>query len=302
MILTPFLKPGDTIGIVACARKVKREELAPAIKLFESWELKVVFGKNLFNEDNQFSGTDDERAQDLQSMLDNPEVKAIISARGGYGTMRIIDKIKWSGFVKNRKWICGFSDITVLHSHVHSHFDIPTLHSIMPITIPTSTPEAIESFRRALFGEKLKYNYVNADHELLQRNGNAKGQLVGGNLSLLYALNGSRSDIDTYGKILFIEDLDEYLYHIDRMMISLKRAGKLKHLKGLIVGGMSDMRDNTIPFGKTAEQIIAEAVGEYNYPVCFDFSCGHIKDNRTLILGAEVELEVRGANVNISFN
>lgn len=290
-----YLKKGDKIGIVATARKVSKEEMQPAIAILKSWGLQVVLGKNLFKSDHQFSGTDNERTTDLQTMLDDASVKAVISARGGYGTMRIIDKIDFKKFKKHPKWIIGYSDITVLHSHIHN-MGIETIHATMPINF-AKNKEATESLRKALFGEKLAYE-VKA-HKL-NRKGNATGQLVGGNLSLLYALTGSISDVDTKGKILFIEDLDEYLYHIDRMMLNLKRSGKLKNLKGLIVGGMSDMKDNTIPFGKTAEEIILDTVKEYKYPVCLHFPAGHVDRNLALILGRTIKLSV-GENCKIHF-
>lgn len=287
LIQPPYLKKGDTIGIIACARKISREEMDPVIEILKGWGLKVELGKNLFNGDCQFSGTDAERAEDLQTMLNDASIKAVISARGGYGTMRIIDKIDFTAFQKNPKWLVGYSDITVLHSHIHT-LGIETLHATMPINFHKDA-EALETLRKALFGEKIKYEI--SSHPL-NRIGIAEGELVGGNLSLLYALAGSVSDIDTTGKILFIEDLDEYLYHIDRMMMNLKRSGKLSHLAGLVVGGMSDMKDNAIPFGKTAEEIILDAVKEYNYPVCFHFPAGHIDKNLALYLGRKAKLEV----------
>lgn len=289
LIQPPYLKKGDTIGIVACARKISREEMAPAIEILKSWGLEVVLGKNVFNVDHQFSGTDAERAEDLQIMLDDTSVKAVISARGGYGTMRIIDKIDFEKFKRSPKWVIGYSDITVLHSHIHT-FGVETLQATMPINF-NKNAEALESLRNALFGEKIIYEVEAHD---LNRKGVAQGELVGGNLSLLYALTGSVSDIDTTGKILFIEDLDEYLYHIDRMMMNLKRAGKLGHLVGLVVGGMTDMKDNTIPFGKTAEEIIMDAVKEYDYPVCFHFPAGHVDKNVALYLGKKAKLEISG--------
>ena len=295
MITPPYLKKGDKIGIVACARKIAREEIQPAVDILNNWGLEVVLSKNLFHIDNQYSGTDDERADDLQIMLDDPSVKAVISARGGYGTMRIIDKIDFTKFKQNLKWVIGYSDITVLHSHIHN-FGIETLHATMPINFIKNT-EAIETLRKALFGESLDYKI---EQHLLNRKGAAEGELIGGNLSLLYALTGSVSDIDTTGKILFIEDLDEYLYHIDRMMMNLKRSGKLKGLVGLVVGGMTDMKDNTISFGKTAEEIILDVVKEYNYPVCFNFPAGHVDRNLTLIFGRKVRLEVSDNNYSLS--
>lgn len=285
-----FLKTGDTIGIISTARKISKEELLPATTFFEKQGFNVIFGTNLFCEDRQFSGTDEQRASDLQEMLDNSEVNAIICARGGYGTVRIIDKIDFSNFIQNPKWICGYSDVTVLHSHLHN-LGIQTLHSTMPLNFPKDglVNESMKSLIRALIGEKLSYTIP--PHKF-NRIGNTSGIICGGNLSILYSLNGTPSDIQTDGKILFIEDLDEYLYHIDRMMMNLKRSGKLAHLAGLIIGGMSDMNDNNIPFGKTAEEIVYEAVAEYNYPVCFGFPAGHISENYALKLGGIVKLSI----------
>jgi muramoyltetrapeptide carboxypeptidase len=292
-----YLKKGDKIGVIAPARKISKAELEYAVGLFNSWGLEVVFGKNLFNEEHQFSGSDEERASDLQEMLNDHSINAVISARGGYGTIRIIDKIDWTAFRKQPKWIIGYSDITVLHSHIHN-CGIETLHATMPVNFSKNS-EATETLRKALFGEKLSYE---VESHPLNRKGNAEGQLVGGNLSLLYALTGSISDIDTTDKILFIEDLDEYLYHVDRMMMNLKRSGKLSGLAGLIVGGMTDMKDNSIPFGKTAEEIIMDAVKEYDYPVCFNFPAGHVDRNLALIMGKELGLEVENKAPLIIFS
>jgi muramoyltetrapeptide carboxypeptidase len=288
MISPAFLKKGDKIGIVAPARKISMEELNYSIDVFKSWGLEVVLGKNLFGQDNQFSGTDEQRAADLQDMLDDNSIKAIISARGGYGTLRIIDRLNFSGFVKHPKWIIGYSDITILHSHIRQNFGIETLHTTMPINF-SKNAEAVETMRKALFGEKLIYNI--SPHPL-NRLGTAEAKLSGGNLSLIYALAGSKSDIDTSGKILFLEDLDEYLYHVDRMMLNLKRSGKLENLAGLVIGGMTNMKDNLVPFGKTAEEIIFDAVKEYNYPVCFNFPAGHVERNLAMVMGRKVKLSV----------
>ena len=277
--IPPYLKEGDKIALISTARKISSEELQAAIECIESWGLDVVLGKHLFNSHHQFSGKDDERTRDLQSMLDNPEVKAVLCVRGGYGTVRIIDDIDFSHFQKNPKWLAGFSDITVLHSHIHK-LNVASLHSTMPISFSTNTTESIKSLKDALFGKHLS---IEIDLHPFNRFGEVKGQIVGGNLSILYSLMGSPSDLNTDGKILFIEDIDEYLYHIDRMMMNLKRSGKLSNLKGLIVGGMTKMNDNTIPFGKDAESIIKDVVSEYNYPLCFGFPAGHVKDTRALI-------------------
>ncbi len=302
MIQPRFLKPGDTIGIVAPARKISLTELTDGIKILEGWGFTIKLPANLFKEQNQFSGSDEERAADLQMMLDDGNVKAIISARGGYGTVRIIDRLNFTKFKQHPKWLVGYSDMTVLHNHLQTNFQTQSIHACMVFNMQHDKfdKDAVESLGRALTGVPLYYHFSNSEHQSLNRKGIAKGILCGGNLSLLYALSGSVSDIDTVGKILFIEDLDEYLYHIDRMMIQLKRSGKLQNLAGLIVGGMSDMRDNAIPFGKTAEEIIREHVSEYDYPVCFDFPAGHVKRNLALIMGATVELNV-GECVDLKF-
>lgn len=293
LIPPPFLKLGYCIGIVAPARKITAEELTPAISQLQDWRLDVKLGKHIYSADNQFAGTDEERAADMQQMLDDDKVKAIIAARGGYGSVRIIDKLDFSRFKQNPKWIAGFSDVTVFHNHIQTHWGIQTLHSTMSINFSKDT-ESTELLRKALFGE-LKEYFIHGHP--LNRQGHGEGMLCGGNLSLLYALAGTPSDIDTSGKILFLEDLDEYLYHIDRMMMQLKRSGKLANLKGLIIGSFSDMKDNTISFGKTAEQIILDAVKEYNYPVCFGFPAGHGVKNFPLYLGRSYELSVNDTNV-----
>ena len=291
-----YLKKGDKIAIVAPARKVSKEEMQFAVDTFEKWGLKVVFGKNTFGSENQYSGSDAERADDLQKMLDDDSIRAIISARGGYGTVRIVDKLDFKKFEEKPKWLIGYSDMTVLHSHIHQNLGVETLHATMPINFHKDE-ESVETLKKYLFGEKNPYSMK---AHPLNRKGSGEGALVGGNLSLLYALKGSRSGISTSGKILFIEDLDEYLYHIDRMMVSLKRAGKLSHLEGLIVGGMTDMKDNQVPFGKTAEEIILDAVKEYEYPVCFGFPAGHTTKNLALPFGRRAKLKV-GAAVSLTF-
>ncbi len=288
------LKPGDRVALVAPARKVSRTEIGAAVRLLRSWQLEVVLPDHLFDSDRQFAGSDDVRAAVLQQQLDDPDIRAIFCTRGGYGTVRIIDRLDFTRFCQKPKWIVGYSDITVLHSHIHRHCGIETLHATMPINIPDDAVgrhyPATDTLRQALFGGSLEY--CCAPHSL-NRTGTARGVLVGGNLSMLYSLCGSPSDISTRGKILFIEDLDEYLYHIDRMMINLKRCGHLEGLAGLLVGQMSDMHDNAIPFGRTAEEIVSDAVAEYGYPVLFNFPAGHNgTDNHALVLGREAHLTV----------
>ncbi len=284
------------MAIVATARKTTKEEIAPSVKMIEGWGLKVVFSPHLFKSENQFAGSDSERSSDLQWSLDNKDVKAIIMARGGYGTLRIVDNVNFSRFVKEPKWIVGYSDITVLSSHL-INLGVASIHGTMAFNFEQHE-EATESVRKLLFGENV--NYEMPAHAL-NKCGEGKAELVGGNLSVLYALSGSESDLITKNKILFIEDLDEYLYHIDRMMMQLKRSGKLKNLKGLIVGGMTEMKDNKIPYGKSAEEIIFDAVKEYNYPVCFNFPAGHIKRNLAFCIGKNVKMKVSENGAKIDY-
>ncbi len=298
MIRPDFLIPGDTIAIVSTARKVSKKELEPAIVLIKQWGLQVVLGKTIEAEEHQFAGDDNLRTSDFQEMLDHPKVKAIWCARGGYGTVRIIDQLNFSEFKKNPKWVMGYSDITVLHTHIHK-MNIETLHAQMPVDIENKTEASSTSIKQVLFGEPYIVSYVSKNP--LKKPGKATGQLVGGNLSILYSLCGSPSAINTDGKILFIEDLDEYLYHIDRMLQNLKRNGMFDKISGLIVGGMSQMNDNDIPFGKTPEEMIMDICEEYDFPIAFNFPAGHVKDNRALIMGREVELDVDRINVKLKF-
>ena len=292
-----YLKQNDKIAIVATARKISGEELAFAIKTIKAWGLQPVLGKNIYAIENQFAGSDKQRAEDLQWAINDDEIKAIIIARGGYGTVRLIDAVNFTKLKTNPKFIIGYSDVTVLHSHIHTQIGLPTMHATMPINFDKNA-EAVETLRKFLFGEKISYQF---ETHPLNKNGEANGMLIGGNLSLLYALSGTASDIDTKGKILFLEDLDEYLYHIDRMMLNLKRSGKLTKLKALMVGGFTDMKDNTVPFGKTAEEIILDAVKEYNFPVCFNFPAGHVDRNLALCFGKEINLKVDKTNCSLNF-
>ena len=297
MITPEFLQKGDTVGITATARKIDLATLQPAIQLLESWGLHVVIGKTIGKEDNQLAGPDWQRATDLQEMLDNPKIKAIWAAKGGYGTVRIIDRIDFTNFKKKPKWICGFSDVTVLHSHINN-MGIETIHSLMAVSAKTASPEAISSFHKALFGEPLEYHIT---PHAFNKIGKTKGEIVGGNLSVLYSVMGSKSAIDYKGKILFIEDLDEYLYHIDRMMMNLKRNGYFDGVKAVIVGGMTSMNDNDIPWGKDALQIIQDVLKDYKFPIIYEFPAGHIKDNRALILGKTVSIDVNDTEAVVKF-
>lgn len=296
MIIPPYLKKGDTVAIVATARKNIEDNLQPAISWLKNWGLEVKIGKTIGLDSNQLAGTDEQRAADFQAMLDNPNIKAIWCVRGGYGTVRMIDLLDWTKFKQSPKWIIGFSDVTVLHSHLNT-MGYASIHGIMPVSTK-ATEEAKESLRKSLFGEHLEYT-VPCDQ--MNRYGVASGELVGGNLSILYSLFGSVSSIDCTDKILFIEDLDEYLYHIDRMMMNLKRNGCLENLKGIIVGGMTKMKDNEIPWGKNALEIIQDITKEYNIPIIYNFPAGHLADNHTLIFGKKIKLEANDLESKIIF-
>tara|TARA_Y100000739_G_C20597812_1_gene461309 strand:+ start:1345 stop:2244 length:900 start_codon:yes stop_codon:yes gene_type:complete len=286
-----LLQPGDKIGIVAFAKKITLEEIQPAIKIFQTWGFKVVIGDTIGSEWNQFSGDDENRREDIQKMLDNPDIKAIISARGGYGCIRIIDKIDFSSFLKNPKWLIGFSDLTVFHSHINSNFSIPTIHATMPIFFQENTPESLNSLKQIVMRGTIEYQIKSKTKELCKK-GKAKGELIGGNLSILHNLCGSVSLGVTDGKILFFEDLSEYIYHVDRMLHNLKRNGFFKNIAGLIIGSFTEMKDGPIPFGKTSEEILFDFCKELNIPIFTNFPAGHINDNRALIIGKTVEMEV----------
>ena len=297
MKIPPSLQKGDTIALVATARKNIDDNLKPAIDLLHSWGLEVVIGSSIGLDNNQLAGTDEQRAADFQQQMDNPNIKAIWCVRGGYGTVRMIDLLDFTKFKQNPKWIVGFSDVTVIHSYVNK-LKIATIHGAMPITVGKASAESIESLRKSLFGEKLEYE---TSFSPANRLGNAKGEIVGGNLSILYSLMGSNAQIDCKGKILFIEDLDEYLYHIDRMMMSLKRCGCFDGLNGLIVGTMTKMKDNDIPWGKNANQIIEDVTKGYSFPIFYNFPAGHYRDNRALIFGKQVSLELNTTTSKLTF-
>lgn len=296
MIIPPYLKKGDTVALVATARKNIEDNLQPAISWLKNWGLEVVIGKTIGLDKNQLAGTDEERAADFQTQLDNPNIKAIWCVRGGYGTVRMIDLLDFTKFKQNPKWIVGFSDVTVLHSHLNN-LGFASIHGIMPLS-SKATEEAKESLRKALFGVPLEYT---VPCDTMNRYGSAKGELVGGNLSILFSLLGSPSAVNCDDKILFIEDLDEYLYHIDRMMMNLKRNGCLESLKGIIVGGMTKMHDNEIPWGMNALEIIDDVTKKYNIPIIYNFPAGHIADNHALIFGKQVTLEANDLESKVVF-
>ncbi|MGV3459536.1 MAG: S66 peptidase family protein [Flavobacterium sp.] len=308
MTTPPHLKPHDRVGIVSTAKRTEPHEIAQGLAMLQSWGLVPVIAPNAFNEYGFLAGTDAERLADLQQMLDDDDIKAIFFTKGGYGTLRIIDGINWDKFRQNPKWLVGYSDITLLHCHVHN-FGIQSLHGVMLQGYTNATFESIESIRKILFGESLEYQIPTAtDNRVYSRshslqsevkNGDViTGTLVGGNLSMLYAVVGSESDIDTNGKILFIEDIDEYRYHYDRMLMSLKRAGKLSGLKAVIVGDMTDIKDSTLPWGRDYREITFE---HFDCPVYFDFPAGHISDNRALIMGATVKIKPSSDSIDITF-
>lgn len=291
--MIPYLKKGDKIAITCPAKKLPNP-MDDAIALLKSWGLEVVIGETLNASYHQFAGDDDLRARDFQQFVNNDSIKAIIAARGGYGTVRIIDKIDFSRFATNPKWIVGFSDITVMHAHLFANYQAETIHGQMPVNIPDASKYSLDTLRKALFGEELSYQFNSHD---LNRIGEATGIVIGGNLSLLVAILNSVSDYSYDGKILFMEDVGEYLYSVDRMIRALDRAGKLKSLAGLIVGGFTDLKDNDIPFGQTVPEIIMEVVKDYNYPICFDFPAGHIPDNQSIIFGKTLDVSITDKHV-----
>ena len=299
MIKTPpYLEKGDTIGIVCPAGYMSLEKAAECIRVLqEEWGYKVKVGKTLGSaSETYFSGTDEERLLDFQQMLDDPEVKAILCGRGGYGMGRIIDSIDFKQFKKHPKWIIGFSDITVLHSHLYSNYYISSLHAPMAAAFNEAgyINRFVQSLRSALEGSWAKYTCET--HEF-NRSGEAIGELVGGNLALLAHLVGSDSDIKTRGRILFLEDVGEYIYNVDRMMHQLKRSRKLSKLAGLIIGGFTDMKDTERPFGQTVYELIRDIVKEYDYPVCFGFPVSHEKENYALKIGVGYKLKVTKSRV-----
>jgi muramoyltetrapeptide carboxypeptidase len=301
MIKTPpYLEPGDTIGIVCPSGYMSMQKAAECIRVFkEEWGYNVKVGKTVGSDSMiYFSGTDEERLHDFQQMLDDDEVKAVFCARGGYGMTRIIDRINFKKFKKNPKWIIGYSDITVLHSHLYSNYYISSLHAPMAGAFNNAgyINRFVQSLRTALQGDKAKYNCEPHD---FNRKGEAIGELIGGNLSLLVHLIGTESDIKVRGRILFIEDVGEYLYNIDRMIMQLKRSGKLAKLAGLVVGRFTEIKDTERPFGESAYDIIRNAVSEYDYPVCYNFPVSHEKENYALKIGVGYKLKVSKSKVTL---
>jgi len=303
LIKPEYLKKGDTVAIVAPSGVLKNYNayILKAKELLKSWELEVVIGENVFNDNGHFAGTDNQRSADFQLALDDKAIKAIWCARGGYGAMRVIDNLNFEKYKENPKWIIGYSDITAIHNDLHNNKS-ESIHGIMCKSlekIDVDNNESISLLKKTLFGEKLSYTIEGNNYNI---EGNSNGQLIGGNLTLLHCLLGSESSIDTDGKILFIEDLGEYLYHIDRMLISLKRAGYFDNCKGLIVGDFTDIRKNTTPFGRNLKELILDIVREYDFPVSFGFPAGHGEKNYPMILGREINLEVSKQQSTINFS
>ncbi|GEO09971.1 S66 peptidase family protein [Segetibacter aerophilus] len=296
--IPPYLKKGDTIGIVCPAGYMPVEKIQTCMAVLMEWGYKVKAGNTIGSQFNYFSGTDEQRLHDLQQMMDDDSVNAILCARGGYGVGRIIDGLNFKKFTKKPKWIIGFSDITVLHSHVYNRYKIASLHAPMAAAFNDNEHknEFVQSLKLVLEGKKQKYTCAINPYN---NTGTALGKLVGGNLSLLSHLVGTPSDINTDNKILFIEEVGEYIYNIDRMLYQLKRSRKLSKLAGLIIGGFTETKDTTIPFGKEVYEVIYEVVKEYDYPICFQFPVGHMKENYALKVGVDYKLHVGKKKVEL---
>ena len=298
ILFPPALERGQRVAIVSPARKISAADLAPAVATLNAWGLEVVLGESIAGDYHQFAGDDDLRRRDFQQQLDDPSIRAILCARGGYGTARIVDGLDFAGFAQRPKWVAGFSDITVLNSHL-LRLGHASIHGVMPVLFHQEGGEvALESLRCALFGQTGLA--LQAPPHPLNRPGTATAELVGGNLSLLHTITGTASQASFAGRILFLEDLDEYLYHIDRMMLHLHRSGQLQDLAGLVVGHFSQMRDNTVPFGSTALEIINTYAQQHNFPVGYGFPVGHEAENQALVVGQVVRLEVGSAGAQLS--
>jgi muramoyltetrapeptide carboxypeptidase len=301
LIQPEYLKSGDTISIVAPSGVLNNFEnkIKLAIDIFESWGLKVVLGDHIYNKNGHFAGTDSQRIDDFQNALDNQSIKAIWCARGGYGAVRIIDDVNFNNYLKKPKWIIGFSDITVIHNKLNN-LNSESIHAIMPSGIESLEPsnESIIKLKSVLFGESLSYSISsNKDN----KTGTSEGVLVGGNLTLLQTLIGSNTELKTDNKILFIEEVGEYAYHIDRMLYSLKRAGYFENCNGLIVGQISDIKENTTDFGMSINKLILDLLKEYDFPVLFDFPAGHEKVNYPIILGRNIKLKINQSASKVVF-
>jgi len=302
MLQPSHLQKGDAVTIVSTARKITKSELQNFVNFLENWELEVNFASNLFAEDRQFAGTKEQRLSDLQTALDDQNCKAVFCSRGGYGTAQLIDSLDFTKFKEKPKWIVGYSDVTVLHSHINQNFGIETLHATMSLNLkPDTDQDNMESLRKALFNENYSIDFQVEKESILNKN-DLTAPIVGGNLSILYSLSGSNSQLNTEGKFLFMEDLDEYLYHIDRMIINLKRSCLFEGCLGILVGGMSDMNDNKVPYGRTAKEIILENTKSLGIPVIFGVPAGHIDKNFCLILNRNATLNIKNEQAKLTFH
>lgn len=299
LVIPPWLKEGDHIAIVSPSGVVDRDVIERAADMLTASGFQVAIGKNVFNRNGCFAGTDSERLEDLQKVTDDPDIKAVFCSRGGYGILRIIDRIDFSSLKKNPKWYVGFSDITVLHLWLSRLYGVISLHAEMPLnyTNPKKTRESFTSVISALRGELEPINWKSSHDALID----VSGPLIGGNLSLIYSLMGTAAEPETDGSIFFIEEVAEYYYHLDRMLTSLRLAGKLRNLAALVVGGMERMEQGNVRYNKSAEEIILDIAGQYNYPILFNFPAGHIGDNRAVFIGREARITQEGYNARMTF-
>ena len=298
--IPPYLKKGNTIGLTCPAGYMAKEKAQTCINTLQQWGFEVMVGKTLGSDSSTyFSGTDEERLNEIQAMLDDNSIHAILCGRGGYGVSRIIDQLNFTRFKKNPKWIIGFSDITILHAHIYSNYKIASLHAPMAAAFNNGAAdnEYIISLQKAMLGKMSKYK---CPAHSFNKQGTASGELVGGNLSLLTHVIGTPSDIDTKNKLLFIEDIGEQIYSTDRMLYQLKRSGKLESLAGLIIGGFTDVKDTERPFGKSIEEVIHDLVRNYDYPICFNFPVSHEKENYALKVGGTYELKIGTKTVQLT--
>lgn len=296
-IQPPFLKKGDEVAIISPSFCIDENLMTEAVDFLENWGLKVYIGKNASKRNGPFAGTDTERLSDFQEVTDNPSIRAVFCSRGGYGLLRIIDKIDFSSLKKQPKWYCGFSDITILHMWLSEVCGVMSIHGEMPLNFNNreKTSDSLSSLKKMLFGETVTHEWEGSTF----RTSDFSAELTGGNLSLLFSLKGTKADPDTKGKILFIEDVGEYYYHIDRMMSSFRLSGHLDNLSALIIGGMNKMNEIKIPWGKSVEETILDIVSEFDYPVIFNFPAGHISDNRAICIGKEAKIEIKGNKVKM---
>ncbi len=289
------LSVGDKIAIIALGKTVSLDEIKQAAATYQSWGLEVVLGKSIGAKDRYFAGSDELRTNDFQSFLNDSTVKAIVFARGGYGAVRIVDQIDFSPLQKHPKWLIGFSDVTVIHNHLNN-FSIPTVHGTMPIFFESATPNSIQSNKEAVFNASVDYNFTSSDY---CKDGECIGEIVGGNLSIIYSLLGSNSQIETKNKILFIEDLGEHLYHIDRMLQNIARNGLLSRLKGIIIGSFTNLQLGNPVFCDSVEDIFKEYFEKLNIPIFSGFPCGHIDDNHSLIFGQKTKMKVLNQKITL---